>query len=322
MERNRKILLAILAMLALSSVVSVFDLSLNVKRKSSAPAASYGIPTGPGIGIVRVDGPITFGVTKGFIGDVQGAESIISRLDQYEKNSDIKAIVIRINSPGGSVSATQEIYQKILKIRKKNIPIIASMGEIAASGGYYIASACDMIIANQGTITGSIGVIAASPNFKVLFDKLGIKMNVIKSGKYKDMLSSYRDLPADELALVQDIVDSSYRQFLKDVALGRNMNQSDIAPYADGRVFTGEKGLEYKLIDMTGTFEDALAKARERAGLDESAPVYDIKPGSIESLLRNISSSIFARGSFMPTGIEEHLSPSGFNLPVEYRYER
>ena len=211
------------------------------------------------------------------------------------------------------MAATQEIYQKVWKLRKKNIPIVASLSEIAASGGYYVASACNTIIANQGSITGSIGVIAASPNLQGLFEKLGIKMTVIKSGKYKDILSSYRGLGDDERKLLQQLIDISYKKFLKDVALGRNMNQSDIRPYADGRVMTGETALQCKLIDGLGTFEDALLKAKELGGLSEDAPVYEELKTPFEELLMSVDAAMSSR-----TRLENHLNMGYY--PVEYRF--
>ena len=191
------------------------------------------------------------------------------------------------------------------------------MGDIAASGGYYIASACTFIMANHGTITGSIGVIAMSPNVRRLFEKLGISMNVIKSGKYKDTLSSYRDISQEERELLQEMIDSSYKKFLKDVALGRSMNQSDIIPYADGRVFNGVSGLKYKLVDGLGTFEDAVAKARENAKLPDDAPLYEdvMHPlqkflVNFENMVRNISGS--------PLQLNRSLYENQYRM--EYRY--
>ncbi len=124
-------------------------------------------------------------------------------------------------------------------------------------------------------MTGSIGVIVYSPNLRRLFDKFGIQMNVIKSGKYKDILSTHRDMTGEERALLQEMIDSSYGKFIKDIAVGRNMSESDIIKIADGRVMSGTTALENKLIDQNGTFEDAIAKARELAGLDEDSPVYE-----------------------------------------------
>jgi protease IV len=314
MDRNRKLLISILALLVLSSVIAIVDITMNMQQKRGMGISMPGPQVGPGVGIVRIEGPIQMVGAGSPLGGFPGAEMIIRRLNELEQNSDIRAIVIRINSPGGTVSATQEIYQKLWRLRKKNIPLIASMGEIAASGGYYIASACNVIVANHGTITGSIGVIAMSPNLRGLFEKLGISMTVIKSGRYKDILSTFREISPEERQLIQEIIDSSYRKFLKDVALGRNMNESDIEPVADGRVMGGETALKYKLVDMLGTLEDALDKARQMAKLSEDAPVYDQLRSPLEQLLFDMGARFSSPGITIP-------DPRGLQFENSYRVE-
>jgi len=201
-----------------------------------------------------------------------------------------------------------------MRLRVKGIILVASMGDIATSGGYYVASACNKIVANHGTITGSIGVVAVSPNIKRLFDKMGIKMNVIKSGRYKDTFGMFRDMSQEEKNLIQDMIDSSYKKFLKDVARGREQNQSDIKPYADGRVMIGEKALQYKLIDMIGDFEDAINKAREIAKLPENSPVYDEGKTPFQQFLMNVQ-GIFKSGNIIDRNIDYN------NIyRIEYRY--
>jgi protease-4 len=314
MDRNRKLLISILALLVLSAVIAIVDISINMQYKKPSGISISGPRIGPGVGIVRIEGAIEMVSSGGTFGIRQGAESIIDRLSDLEGNSSIRAVVVRINSPGGTVAATQEIYQKLWRLRKKNIPLVASLGDVAASGGYYAASACNYIMADFGTITGSIGVIALSPNLKKLLEKLGIGMNVIKSGKYKDILSSFRDMTPAERELIQQIIDSSYRKFLKDVALGRNQNESDIAPIADGRVMNGETALKYKLIDGLGTFEDALDKARQMAGLSPDAPVYDESKSPLQELLLNLQGMLGAGSLYRAAGYEN-------SYRVEYRWE-
>ncbi len=317
MDRNRKILISILALLVLSSVIAIVDISMNMQQKRGGGMSFRGPQIGSGVGIVRVEGAIQMIGSGSPLGMSQGAENIIRRLDDLEHNSDIKAVVVRINSPGGTVGASQEIYQKLWKLRKKNIPLIASMGEIAASGGYYVASACNYIVANHGTLTGSIGVIAVSPNLRRLFEKIGIDMNVIKSGRYKDILSTFREISPEERQLIQEIIDSSYRKFLKDVALGRNQNESDIQPIADGRVMSGETALKYKLVDMLGTFEDAIEKARQMAKLSEDCPVYEEMKSPLEQMLFRMD-GMFRGGSLMDQGLRSLEQEN--NYRIEYRY--
>jgi protease IV len=310
MDRNRKIILSILMLVVVACVLAVIDISLKMKS-ADRQEINLSMPDfGPGVGIVKVYGAIT--ISDSVFGG--GSDDIVKKLSSLEKNSKIKAIVLRINSPGGTIASVQEIFEKLMELRKKNIVLVASMGDMAASGGYYIASACNFIIANYGTTTGSIGVIASSPNLKGLFEKLGIKMNVIKSGKYKDILSPNRDLTADEKALLQEMIDSFYMKFLKDVSLGRNVPISEIQPYADGRVMTGETALKYKFIDAIGTYEDAVRKAKNMARLPENAPVYDQTGSFMELLLTSMENK------FGNKTLESSLKKKNFSM-IEYSIE-
>jgi len=308
MDRNRKILISILALLALSAIIAIIDVSLKIQK--SGNNISLRMPSvGPGIAVVRVDGPIQF-ESSGPL--AKGAESIINKLDEFSKNPNVKAIVLRINSPGGTVAATQEIYEKLWSLRKKNKILVASMADVAASGGYYIASACDTIYANYGTITGSIGVITVSANFKKLLERFGITVTVVKSGKYKDIMSPYRNSNRDEIRMIQEMIDSDYKKFLKDVARGRSMNQKEIEPYADGRIFNGAQAKKYKLIDSVGTFKDAIEFARKKAKLPEGCPVYEKNETSFGEFLRSIP-GMFKNQNKLPVNLN-------YRTGLEYRY--
>lgn len=317
MDKNRKILVAILAMLGLSAILAVFEISMTIQASRPGVYRLSSPVIGDGIGVVRINGAITMtGTADGFISYGTSAEAILRRLDDLSKDSRIKAVIVRINSPGGTVAATQEIFQKLMALRRRNIKLIASMGDIAASGGYYIASACEHIIANPGTVTGSIGVIAVSPNLQGLFEKLGIKMNVIKSGAYKDILASYRNLTEEERALIQTMIDSSYNQFLRDVSLGRNIPIDEIRPYADGRVMSGTQAVEAKLVSETGGFETALEKARKLAGLSDDCPIFDEETNPLERFFSSIAGALFRGNSLEEKLAGQH---SGISM-IEYRY--
>ncbi|MFW5807598.1 MAG: signal peptide peptidase SppA [Spirochaetota bacterium] len=310
MNKDRQILITILAFLTLSIIVTVLQISMTLPEEGE----KFAFPverTGPGIGVVRIYEQISTASNSNAFGQQSGADLIVQTLDRYMNNPRIRAVVIRINSPGGSVSATQEIFQKVLELRKRNIPVIASLGDIAASGGYYIASGCDDIYANPGTLTGSIGVIIAAPSFRALFEEMGIDMNVIKSGEYKDILSSVRDLRDDERVLLQEVVDITYKQFLKDISLGRNMPIDDFEQYADGRIFTGTQAFDYGLVDYIGSFEDALNKAREQAGLKPDAPVYLDTINPVELFLGSLSTRLMPEIAALPR--------RNYSI-VEYRY--
>ena len=186
------------------------------------------------------------------------------RLRDFGEDSQVKAIVIEINSPGGSVGAVQELYAQILKVRADSKkPVIALMGDIAASGGYYLAAACDKIIAHPGTLTGSIGVIFHMTNYEGLMKKVGITAEPIKSGKMKDIGSPTRPMTAEERKLLQALIDEAYGQFLSAVAEGRKMPEEKVRPFADGRIFTGTQALEAGLVDSVGTSIDAIALAKK-----------------------------------------------------------
>lgn len=315
MDRNRRIVLIILILVVLSCLLAIVDIGLNMRSSEQTSFKITAPEFGPGIGVLKIYGPIDISDSSGnVLGIESGADAVVRKLDKMDKDEKIKAIVVRINSPGGTIAATQEIFKKIMEIRKKNKIIVASMGDVAASGGYYIASACNYIFANQGTITASIGVIASSPNLKGLFEKLGIKMNVIKSGKYKDILSLHRDISSDELNLIQQLIDSSYNQFLKDVSRGRNVAISDIKDYADGRVMNGESALQCKLIDEIGSYEDAVNKARTLAGLPDDSAVYDDVLTPFEQLFMSME------GFFGRSDALENLQKSKFSM-IEYSIE-
>lgn len=313
MDRNRKILVAILSLLVLTTILAIADISLRIPAERGSSRGIQMASIGPGVAVVRIEGPIELGMKAGPFSNPAGAEAIIQQLDEIERSHNIKAVVLRINSPGGTVTASQEIYQKLWRLRKKNIVLVASMAEVAASGGYYVASACNYIVANQGTITGSIGVIAASPNLKRLFENFGIRMNVVKSGKHKDIFSTHRDMTREEELILQGLIDSSYSRFIKDIALGRNMNQSEILPYADGRIFDGEQALKIKFVDMVGTFEDSIEKARELAKLPPDSPIYEENRSTIQQLLLSLDS--FFSGKIF-AGLTQREVPQR----LEYRY--
>jgi protease-4 len=193
-------------------------------------------------------------------GLISDSEPLVENLKRFGKDNSVKAIVLRIESPGGGVAASQEIYEEVKKVRAKK-PVLASMGALAASGGYYVACATQKVYANPGTITGSIGVIMPFVNVKDLIEKIGIKGMTVKSGLYKDMGSPLRDMTQQERQLLQGVVDNVHRQFIDAVAEGRHLDREDVVKIADGRVFTGAQAQALGLVDALGDLEDAIAEA-------------------------------------------------------------
>lgn len=200
-------------------------------------------------------------------GTIVDSRDIVRQFKKYRDDASVEAIVFRVESPGGGITPSQEIFDIVKKTRDSGKPVIVSMGSVAASGGYYVACPADTIVANPGTITGSIGVIIQYPNVDKLLDKVGVKFTTIKSGQFKDALSPYRDMTKPEEAYLQNFVMNAYEQFVAAVAGERNLDTAYVRQYADGRVYTGEQALELKLVDVLGTYDDAIMIAAKKAGI-------------------------------------------------------
>jgi protease-4 len=233
-------------------------------------------------------------------GEILDARETLDLLHKYANNATVKAIVVRINSPGGAIAPSQEIYSAILKTRAAGKPVIASMDSVAASGGYYIAAACDPILANSGTITGSIGVILQWFDMKELVRWAKLKPETITSGVMKDAGSPYRELTDAERQYFQGIVTQLHSQFVRDVAAGRKnkMKPEEVAQIADGRIFTGEQALTLKLIDELGTLDDAVIRAGKLGGIEgKPARLWPRRrePGLFDLLMDDGAESVLER---------------------------
>ena len=241
-------------------------------------------------------------------GVISRADATIKLIHTYRDDSSIKAIVVRINSPGGSVAPVQEIYSELEKLEK---PIVASMGGSAASGGYYVACAADTIVANPGTLTGSIGVIMQFTQLKGLYDKVGLGHQVIKSGNFKDTGSPFRELTEQERAVLQATVDDVYNQFVDTIfeARGNLLTREEIVELADGRIFSGKQALDSKLLDQLGNLPDAIETAAKLAGIEGKPKV--VRKEKKTSLLEQLT------GIKQIRPLDEVFSPPG----VTFRYE-
>jgi len=226
-------------------------------------------------------------------GVIAQSSDVIEELLQYREDHGVKAIVLRIDSPGGGVGPSQEIYEEILKVRKEK-KVVTSMGSVSASGGYYIACASDVIVANPGTITGSIGVLMQFSSFEELFKKIGIKGVTLKAGVYKDAGSPFREMTPEEKRLMQLVLDNVHNQFIQAVAKGRNLDPAKVTEVADGRIFTGEQAKEYGLVDKMGNLQDAIEEAA-RLGNITGKPnvIYPRRKRSLlDLLLREMASTL------------------------------
>ena len=231
-------------------------------------------------------------------GLILDSEDVIEQLKKYSKNTSVKAIVLRIDSPGGAVVPSQEIYEEVTKIRRRKAQkVVTSMGSVAASGGYYIAAASDRIVANPGTLTGSIGVIMEFASVEELVKKIGIKSEVIKSGEKKDVGNFMRTMTDDERQYLQKVLHDVHEQFVDAVSQGRNKKKEDVWAIADGSVFTGRQAKEMGLVDELGDLEDAI-KLAGRLGNIEGEPkvITEEKKYSVWDLIRGEDMSSLFQG--------------------------
>lgn len=222
------------------------------------------IPLKSRIALVRIEGPIF------------DSKDAVDEIKEWVRDKSVKAIVLRVDSPGGAVAPSQEIYSEVKKAAAKK-KVVVSMGSVAASGGYYISAPATRIMANPGTLTGSIGVIMEIPNIEELMKKIGVKSEVIKSGKNKDIGSAFRTMKAEDKELLQGVLDNVHEQFIKAVAEGRKIKIEDVRGLADGRIFTGEQALRCGLIDEIGTLDDATRTAAKMVGISDEPDVVTRK---------------------------------------------
>ena len=243
-----------------------------------------------GVAWIKIYGVISQDSNSNPFSRPSGASAIAKRIRDAGEDKNVKAIVLDINSPGGTVASVQNIYSEILKA-KQNKKVVALFRDVAASGGFYVAMAADKIVAEPGTITGSVGVIMQTSNLEGLFEKIGVKMIPITSGKYKDIGSAYRPMTEEEKALLQDMVDDTYSQFFEAVKAGRPQVKEDVLrQYTDGRVFTGQRAFNLGFIDQLGGEDTALQLAGELAGIEN--PKIISRSGNLKEMLFSFGSSL------------------------------
>ncbi|MGQ9454965.1 MAG: signal peptide peptidase SppA [Armatimonadota bacterium] len=250
-----------------------------------------GVAHGPHIALIRISGTIITGQSGGTLfGDMfAGSEDIVAQLDKARKNRTARGIILRINSPGGSAAGSQEIYNAIMRVRKAGKLVYCSMGSVAASGGYYIASACDKIFADGSTITGSIGVIFETADMSALFRKIGLNPQVIKSGKFKDIGSPSRPMTPEERKLLTNMLMGIYEQFVRDVANGRQLPVPEVRKIADGRLLTGEQAMKAKLVDSLGGLQEATNQLARDVGIKGEPEVVEYGRKGILGLLLGVN---------------------------------
>jgi protease IV len=276
------------------------------------------VASGEAVALIRLSGGIQETTTTGlFSAGGISPQVVEDRLDLAQEDPSVRAIVLRIESPGGTVGASQQIAELVAEAKK---PVVISMADVVASGGYYISSQADRIVAQPGTLTGSIGVIWATIDPAGLLKKLGVKLDAITAGKHKDMFLPGR-LNRERRKIVQRLVDDMYDQFVSDVAQGRSLNEADVRELATGELYTGEQALELGLVDSTGYLEDAINEAESLAGI-EDAEVVELTPSFFEQLFggpgARIVDSIFGPETIDPRIATLREVLTGYTVP---RYE-
>jgi protease IV len=269
------------------------------------------------IALIDVYGSISDSASSSLFGGAEGANAttLLEGIRQARQDK-VKAILLRINSPGGTAAAAQSVYTELMRARKETkIKIVASLGDLTASGGYYVASAANHIVANPSTLTGSIGVIMHTQNVSPLLDKLGVQSGSIQSGRFKDILSPYRSTTEDERKILQGIVSDSYEQFLASIIEGRNISLAELRPLADGRIFTGAQAKQFKLVDSLGNYRDAVKKTAELIQVKGEPKIRNYtRKGLSGSLLGRLLP--FSVGPLFPSGSSELTAQNWDKVPL------
>ena len=259
-------------------VVSLVIALVVARRGAPGEEGRYGAAKGAVVALVHVEGVISGGRGEvGLLGATSGSEAVIARLREAEKDPSVKALVLRVNSPGGSAAASQEIGEAVKRVKAAGKPVVVSMGDAAASGGYWISAGADKIVANPATMTGSIGVIMETMNLVGLYGKVGVKREAIKSGPFKDIGSPSREMTPEERAILQGMINDIYEQFVRVVAEGRKLPPDTVRQYADGRVFTGSQAAKIGLVDELGDLNQAVKLAGKLAGIKGEPRVREIE---------------------------------------------
>ena len=265
------------ALIAAGVGVGIVVLFLGTVWVFMAALSEEGLPTGGAkVAVVEIEGIIVDG------------SAAVRELREHAENPSIKAVVLRVNSPGGVVAPTQEIFGAIQRARKAGKPVVASLGAVAASGGYYVAVAADRIYANPGTLTGSIGVVMQLANLEGLLKKVGVEYVVVKAGAYKDVGNFARTMSPEERRMLQALLDDVYSQFVEAVSEGRGLEKKDVLAFAEGRIYSGQQALALKMVDELGGFEEAVEAAGKLANISGRPKlVYPRKKFSFRDLVES-----------------------------------
>ncbi len=270
MKKENLIMIALVSLFIFSILIAITKNDKPKKKNAINPI----ITSKSGIALMYIDGALSAANPSPLANPAGSIDLLIDQLYFFEKNQQVKAVVIRINSPGGTTGASQELYEEVLKFKKRTkLPVIISVADMAASGAYWVALGGDTIFANRGSIVGSIGVIINNLDFSAFAQKYGISMTTIKSGNYKDMLSSWKKTSSKEKKMLKKMVDNIHSQFLESLINSLKLSKTQALSFADGRLFTGEQAKENGLIDELGGLHDAINYAATKAGIKKTPPL-------------------------------------------------
>jgi protease-4 len=302
MNQNQKLVLGLMAATVLLLIILSFSAILILGSSGS-------LSLGDTVAVIPLEGQIAYGESNLLEGQVANPENIENSLRQAEDDPTVSAILLEINSPGGSPVASEEIMSAVKNCTK---PVVVWISDQGASGAYLVASAADKIVASPSSIVGSIGVILSLTDLSELYQKIGVNKYAIKAGEYKDMGADYRNLTSSEQKMLQDMVDQDYDYFISLVALNRNLNESYVRSIAEGKIYTGSQAKDLKLVDETGGKKQALDLAARMGGISDSYRVVTITPSQdLEDVINSISTSAAYAlgkgiGSFMEKGAVEY----------------
>jgi len=285
MANRKNVVFVVLFGMAIAATVLIMAVYM-----TTALFADHTLTLGDAVAVVDVNGEIGYDLGK------------VAEIGEYRDDDGIKAVLLCVDSPGGGVAASQALYQEIKKTRERK-PVVVSMGSVAASGGYYVACAADSIVAHEGTVTGSIGVLAEYLRTEELFRKIGLDMTVIKAGRFKDVGSPYREMTEEEKAYMGGLLDKVYEQFVRAVSESRGIPVERVRELAEGRLYTGEEAVENGLVDRIGTYDDALAIAARMGGIPGEPRVIRRQPR------RSLAERILGRyAGAVPVGRQERIA--------------
>jgi protease-4 len=310
--RNRTRLLG-LVILSVSVVATLVAVALSRVERPPVGEGLARLPiAGDSVALIKLAGVITDQMVEPRRG---GRENVYAQLRRAERDPSVRAVVLRVDSPGGSASASQALYEQVRRVSGRNKPVVVHFADIAASGGYYVGAAGDKIVSQPTAITGSIGVIITAVDLRGLYDKIGIRERVYKSGPYKDILSGNRDTTPEEEAILQKLVQDAYDQFVKVVSEGRKLPEAEVRRIADGRIISGVEALRLGLVDEVGDQHRAVQLAGELAGLRGEPRVVLYEQEQRTGLLGFLGVTLPAGGP-----LERVLSEPGISIRYEWRH--